>query len=96
MKEKYYLTNGSKRIMGWSVKILVIILLIGIGSRVYTNKISRYISSSLSAMNIPYSTSEIVLPGSDTKLNLSSPSSTEKSVGHLLKEIEHMTNAGLW
>lgn len=95
MKEKYYLISGSKRVMGWSVKILVIILLIGISSRIYANKISRYVSSGLSAMNIPYSTTEIVLPGSNTELDLSSPSSTEKSIGRLLKEIEHMINTGL-
>lgn len=95
MAEKYYMTKGTKKVVNWSIKILLIILLVGIGSKIYMNKIGRIFSSYSFGNSLPYSTSEIVLPGSTTELNLSNPSSAEKSMSSLLKEIEHMVSMGI-
>ena len=95
MSEKFYMTKGTKKVVKWSMKILLIVLLVGIGSKVYVNKIGRILSSCSIGNDLPYSTSEIKLPGSTTKLNLSTPTSAENSINNLLKEIEHMVSMGI-
>lgn len=64
-EDKYYLTKGSKKVVGWSLKLLLIIILFGISGKIFSNKIwsasfpvYRYIQEMKS--ELPGGTSDLI------------------------------------